>query len=160
MKTKTQLLAERNVLKQLLSTALGAVGDPELTSAAAAFADGICRHFALLFAAGCSVPRTATWQQPIPQDKAVGNSPPANASRATASSPVDGRPASTPGEYFPCTSNDSLSVCLAEVLWPGADPEPLSRQAGGSHNKAHAVHACRVDWQQSCAAKGLYGRQR
>lgn len=75
MKTKTQLLAERNVLKQLLSTAVGAAADQDLAEDAVPFAKGVCRHFAMLFAAGCSAPKTATWQQPIGQGRAPGNSP-------------------------------------------------------------------------------------
>ena len=63
VKTKTQLLAERHVLKQLLSTAIGAAADTDLATDATPFAHGVCRHFAMLFAAGCSAPRSADWQQ-------------------------------------------------------------------------------------------------
>ena len=64
VKTKTQLLAERHVLKQLLSTAVGAAADTDLAVDATPFAHGVCRHFAMLFAAGCSTPMSASWQQP------------------------------------------------------------------------------------------------
>ena len=64
VKTKTQLLAERHVLKQLLSTAVGAAADTDLAVDATPFAHGVCRHFAMLFAAGCSTPKSASWQQP------------------------------------------------------------------------------------------------
>ena len=64
VKTKTQLLAERHVLKQLLSTAIGAAADKDLAADATPFAHGVCRHFAMLFAAGCSTPKSADWQQP------------------------------------------------------------------------------------------------
>ena len=64
VKTKTQLLAERHVLKQLLSTAVGAAADTDLAADATPFAHGICRHFAMLFAAGCSAPKSTSWQQP------------------------------------------------------------------------------------------------
>ncbi len=64
VKTKTQLLAERHVLKQLLSTAVGAAADTDLAVDATPFAHGVCRHFAMLFAAGCSAPKLASWQQP------------------------------------------------------------------------------------------------
>lgn len=63
VKTKTQLLAERHVLKQLLSTAVGAAADADLAADATPFAHGVCRHFAMLFAAGCSGRKQACWQQ-------------------------------------------------------------------------------------------------
>ncbi len=71
VKTKTQLLAERHVLKQLLSTAVGAAADTDLAADATPFAHGVCRHFAMLFAAGCSSPKLAGWQQ----QPAVSQSP-------------------------------------------------------------------------------------
>lgn len=90
VKTKTQLLAERNVLKQLLSTAVGAAADEDLAESATEFATGVCRHFAMLFAAGCSAPKIPAWHLPTGQGGAVGSSP--------AESPTAG----TPGE--PCTA--------------------------------------------------------
>ncbi|KAK9813301.1 hypothetical protein WJX72_012102 [[Myrmecia] bisecta] len=55
-KTKTQLLAERQVLKTLIAVTIGAAADPAVAEMASPFARGICRHFALLFAAGASAP--------------------------------------------------------------------------------------------------------
>ena len=46
------LLAERQVLKSLVSAAIAACGDKDVTSSAEPFAAGMCRHFAFLFAAG------------------------------------------------------------------------------------------------------------
>ena len=60
VKTRTQLLAERNVLRSLLATAIAGAGDPALRPAASDFASGICRHFALLFAAGARAPAAAS----------------------------------------------------------------------------------------------------
>ena len=79
VKTKTQLLAERQVLKQLLSTAVGAAADTELAANATPFAHGVCRHFAMLFAAGCSSPSMASWQagmSQFPQGTGPSNGPP------------------------------------------------------------------------------------
>ena len=79
VKTKTQLLAERQVLKQLLSTAVGAAADTELAAEATPFAHGVCRHFAMLFAAGCSAPSMASWQAGMsqsPQGTGPSNGPP------------------------------------------------------------------------------------
>jgi transformation/transcription domain-associated protein len=56
VKTKTQLLAERQVLRQLITTVIAASGDKDLQPDAADFRSGVCRHFALLFAAGASTP--------------------------------------------------------------------------------------------------------
>ena len=67
VKTKTQLLAERHVLKQLLSTAVGAAADNDLAADATPFAHGVCRHFAMLFAAGCSAPSMGGWQPGVSQ---------------------------------------------------------------------------------------------
>ena len=67
VKTKTQLLAERHVLKQLLSTAVGAAADTDLAADATPFAHGVCRHFAMLFAAGCSAPSMGGWQPGLSQ---------------------------------------------------------------------------------------------
>lgn len=79
VKTKTQLLAERQVLKQLLSTAVGAAADTELAADATPFAHGVCRHFAMLFAAGCSSPSMASWQAGMsqsPEGAGPSNGPP------------------------------------------------------------------------------------
>lgn len=57
MKTKTQLVAERQVLVTLISAIIGAAADEQLADAAGPFARGICRHFAMLFAAGAQVGR-------------------------------------------------------------------------------------------------------
>ena len=67
VKTKTQLLAERHVLKQLLSTAVGAAADTDLAADATPFAHGVCRHFAMLFAAGGSEPSMSGWQPGVSQ---------------------------------------------------------------------------------------------
>lgn len=56
MKTKTQLLAERQVLRQLITTIVAASGDKDLQPEATDYRNGVCRHFALLFAAGASTP--------------------------------------------------------------------------------------------------------
>jgi transformation/transcription domain-associated protein len=59
VKTKTQLVAERQVLVTLISAIIGAAADEQLADAAGPFARGICRHFAMLFAAGAQVGCTA-----------------------------------------------------------------------------------------------------
>ena len=79
VKTKTQLLAERQVLKQLLSTAVGAAADTDLAADATPFAHGVCRHFAMLFAAGCSSPSMGGWQVGVsqsPEGTGPANGPP------------------------------------------------------------------------------------
>lgn len=79
VKTKTQLLAERQVLKQLLSTAVGAAADTDLAADATPFAHGVCRHFAMLFAAGCSSPSMGSWQAGMsqsPERDGPSNGPP------------------------------------------------------------------------------------
>lgn len=79
VKTKTQLLAERQVLKQLLSTAVGAAADTDLAADATPFAHGVCRHFAMLFAAGCSSPSMGSWQAGMsqsPERAGPSNGPP------------------------------------------------------------------------------------
>lgn len=68
VKTRTQLLAERSVLRALLAAAVAGGGDRALRPAAAGYASGICRHFALLFAAGASSPLTA----PLLKGQALG----------------------------------------------------------------------------------------
>ncbi len=55
VKTKTQLLAERNVLVTLLSAVIAAAAEDKLGETAAPFARDVCRHFAMLFAAGTQV---------------------------------------------------------------------------------------------------------
>lgn len=74
---------------------MGAAADEDLAEEATLFATGVCRHFAMLFAAGCSAPKTATWQQPTGQGGAIGSSP--------AESPTAG----TPGKW-----NVSVCVCV------------------------------------------------
>ncbi|GAX77356.1 hypothetical protein CEUSTIGMA_g4802.t1 [Chlamydomonas eustigma] len=59
VKTKTQLIAERQVLVTLLSAVIGATANEKLVDVATPFAHGICRHFALLFAAGTPRPPPA-----------------------------------------------------------------------------------------------------
>lgn len=56
VKTKTQLLAERQVLRQLITAVVAASSDKDLQPQGMDYAVGICRHFALLFAAGASAP--------------------------------------------------------------------------------------------------------
>lgn len=56
VKTKTQVVAERQVLVSLLAAVLGAGADEALAPTAVPFSTGICRHFALLFAAGTEPP--------------------------------------------------------------------------------------------------------
>lgn len=75
VKTKTQLLAERQVLKQLLSTAVGAAADTDLAADATPFAHGVCRHFAMLFAAGCSSPSMGGWQAGMSQSPEASSAP-------------------------------------------------------------------------------------
>jgi hypothetical protein len=57
VKTKTQLVAERQVLVALIAAVIGAGADEQLGEVAGPFARGICRHFAMLFAAGAQVNR-------------------------------------------------------------------------------------------------------
>ena len=59
MKTKTQLLAERQVLRQLITSVIAASADKDLQPQGADYTLGVCRHFALLFAAGASAPLPA-----------------------------------------------------------------------------------------------------
>lgn len=59
VKTKTQLIAERQVLATLLSAVIGAAADEKLADVAGPFAHGICRHFAMLFVAGAHPPPPA-----------------------------------------------------------------------------------------------------
>ncbi|CAD7696024.1 unnamed protein product, partial [Ostreobium quekettii] len=59
-KTKSQLAAERQVLVTLISTVIGAIANEELRDIAEPFAVGVCRHFAMLFAAGVGTPSPAT----------------------------------------------------------------------------------------------------
>ena len=75
VKTRTQLLAERNVLRSLLATAIAGAGDPALRPAATDFASGICRHFALLFAGGASSPLSAPLLKGQPLGLASPKSP-------------------------------------------------------------------------------------
>ena len=56
VKTKTQLNSERNVLRQLLASILGASASEDLKEAAQPFASHVSRHFAMLVAAGASAP--------------------------------------------------------------------------------------------------------
>lgn len=49
MKTKTQLLAERTVFKQLLIAVIAASAEPELSDPDDDFVPNLCRHFAMLF---------------------------------------------------------------------------------------------------------------
>ena len=56
VKTKTQLNSERNVLRQLLASILGASASEDLKEAAQPFARHVSRHFAMLVAAGASAP--------------------------------------------------------------------------------------------------------
>ncbi|EIE23491.1 hypothetical protein COCSUDRAFT_65942 [Coccomyxa subellipsoidea C-169] len=56
VKTKTQLLAERQVLRQLITSVIAASADKDLQPQGADYTLGVCRHFALLFAAGASAP--------------------------------------------------------------------------------------------------------
>ena len=49
MKTKTQLLAERTVFKQLLMAVIAAGAEPDLSDPDDDFVPNICRHFAMLF---------------------------------------------------------------------------------------------------------------
>ena len=56
VKTKTQLNSERNVLRQLLASILGASASEDLKEAAQPFAHHVSRHFAMLVAAGASAP--------------------------------------------------------------------------------------------------------
>ena len=51
-KTKTQLLAEQSVFKQLLTTVVAAEADPTLKKANDGFVDGVSEHFAMLFVSG------------------------------------------------------------------------------------------------------------
>lgn len=88
VKTKTQLLAERQVLKQLLSTAVGAAADTDLAADATPFAHGVCRHFAMLFAAGCSSPSMAGWQAGMSQSPEASSAP--GAARSASGAAVGG----------------------------------------------------------------------
>ncbi len=56
VKTKTQLLAERQVLRQLITSVIAASSDKDLQPQGTKYMLGVCRHFALLFAAGASAP--------------------------------------------------------------------------------------------------------
>ncbi|BDA47386.1 probable transcription-associated protein 1 [Coccomyxa sp. Obi] len=56
VKTKTQLLAERQVLRQLITSVIAASSDKDLQPQGTEYTLGVCRHFALLFAAGASAP--------------------------------------------------------------------------------------------------------
>jgi transformation/transcription domain-associated protein len=49
VKTKTQLLAERTVFKQLLIAVIAASAEPELSDPDDEFVPNLCRHFAMLF---------------------------------------------------------------------------------------------------------------
>lgn len=49
VKTKTQLLAERTVFKQLLMAVIAASAEPELSDPDDEFVANLCRHFAMLF---------------------------------------------------------------------------------------------------------------
>lgn len=75
VKTRTQLLAERNVLRTLLATVIAGAGNPALRPSAPEFSSGICRHFALLFAAGASSPKTGAALRGQPQVTAPPGSP-------------------------------------------------------------------------------------
>lgn len=59
VKTKTQLQAEKHVLKSLLTTIIGLSHDRELSDQARPFATGVCTHFSMLFAAGAASPPPA-----------------------------------------------------------------------------------------------------
>jgi len=59
VKTKTQLVAERSVLTSLLTAIISAAGDEQLAAAAIPFCRSICRHYAMLFAAGAKTPPPA-----------------------------------------------------------------------------------------------------
>eukprot|EP00884_Botryococcus_braunii_P021985 jgi/Botrbrau1/8470/Bobra.0237s0087.1 len=59
VKTKPQLQAERQILRELLAGSLKAMGEEDIRPEATPFGHGICRHFALLFAAGAQSPPPA-----------------------------------------------------------------------------------------------------
>ncbi|GIL72029.1 hypothetical protein Vretifemale_2442, partial [Volvox reticuliferus] len=59
VKTKTQVVAERQVLVQLLAAVMGAAADEALAVAARPFALHVSRHFAMLFVAGTQPPPPA-----------------------------------------------------------------------------------------------------
>ncbi|GAU32910.1 hypothetical protein TSUD_152710 [Trifolium subterraneum] len=60
VKTKTQLMAEKSVLKILLMTVIVANGEPDLTDPTDDFVVNICRHFAMIFHIDSSSSNTST----------------------------------------------------------------------------------------------------
>jgi transformation/transcription domain-associated protein len=71
-KTKTQLIAEKGVLTSLLTAVISAAGDEQLADMAVPFCRSICRHFAMLFAAGATAPPPAPlMSRPTPSPAAA-----------------------------------------------------------------------------------------
>ena len=83
VKTLTQLKAERQVLRSLLSVVMGSSNDEDLQKEAKPFAEGVCMHFAMLFAAGASSPPPP----PVSSRFAEGNTSEAAASESRSACP-------------------------------------------------------------------------
>lgn len=56
VKTRQQLTSERAILQMMIAAAVGACGDERLSEKAKPFSRGLCRHFAMLYAAGAAPP--------------------------------------------------------------------------------------------------------
>jgi hypothetical protein len=67
VKTRQQLTSERAILETMIAAAVGACGDERLAEKAKPFARGLCRHFAMLYAAGAAPPPAppATSRPPV-----------------------------------------------------------------------------------------------
>ena len=61
-KTKSQLIAEQNIFKQLIITVIAAECDPSLKETDATFMESVCEHMALLFVTKASQPAQESQQ--------------------------------------------------------------------------------------------------
>ena len=61
-KTKSQLIAEQNIFKQLIITVIAAECDPSLKETDATFMESVCEHMALLFVTKVSQPAQESQQ--------------------------------------------------------------------------------------------------
>eukprot|EP00798_Chlamydomonas_sp_ICE-L_P011536 gene11536-34248_t len=82
VKTKTQLVAERQAVVSLISTVIGASADERLASVATPFAHNVCRHFAMLYCAGAVSP------PPAP----AMSKPPMSSQQSSSASPMEPLP--------------------------------------------------------------------